>query len=64
VEAVRELIADLKIPSLKEMGVDKNKLSAVAAEMAEAAIASGSPGNNPKPATKEEMMKIYFKSYK
>jgi alcohol dehydrogenase class IV len=63
VEAVRELIADLKIPSLKEMGVDKKKLAEVAGVMAEAAIASGSPGNNPKSATKEEMMEIYFKSY-
>jgi alcohol dehydrogenase class IV len=63
VKAVGELIADLKIPSLKEMGVDKKKLSEVAGAMAEAAIASGSPGNNPKPATKEEMMEIYFKSY-
>ncbi len=63
VEAVRELISDLKIPSLKEMGVDKKKLSGVAAGMAEAAIASGSPGNNPKAATKEEIMEIYFKSY-
>ncbi len=31
--------------------------------MAEAAIASGSPGNNPRIATKEEMIEIYFKSY-
>jgi alcohol dehydrogenase class IV len=63
VEAVRELISDLKIPSLKELGVEKNKLSEVAGIMAEAAIASGSPGNNPRIATKEEMMEIYFKSY-
>jgi alcohol dehydrogenase class IV len=63
VDAVKELIADIKIPSLKEMGVDKKKLSEVASGMAEAAIASGSPGNNPKSATKEEMIEIYFKSY-
>ena len=63
VDAVKELIADLKIPSLKEMGVDKKKLSEVAADMAEAAIASGSPGNNPKLASKDEMIEIYLKSY-
>jgi len=63
VEAVRELIADLKIPSLKEMGVAKKKLTEMAGVMAEAAIASGSPGNNPRIATKEEMVEIYFKSY-
>jgi alcohol dehydrogenase class IV len=63
VDAVKELIADLKIPTLKEMGVDKNKLSDVAAGMAEAAIVSGSPGNNPKQATKDEMIEIYLKSY-
>ncbi len=63
VDAVKELIADLKIPSLKEMGVDKKRLSDVAAGMAEAAIASGSPGNNPKHATKDEMVEIYLKSY-
>jgi alcohol dehydrogenase class IV len=63
VEAVRELISDLKIPSLKEMGVDKKKFADVVGIMAEAAIASGSPENNPKPATKEEMIEIYFQSY-
>jgi alcohol dehydrogenase class IV len=63
VDAVKELIADLKIPTLKEMGVDKKRLSDVASGMAEAAIVSGSPGNNPKLATKDEMVEIYLKSY-
>jgi alcohol dehydrogenase class IV len=40
-EAVKKLIKDIKIPSLGELGVDKEKLDQLAPKMSEDAIASG-----------------------
>jgi alcohol dehydrogenase class IV len=62
-KAIKQLIKDIKIPSLKELGVDKEKLQQLAPKMAEDAIASGSPGNNPRQATKEEIIELYKIAY-
>jgi len=59
-EAIKRLIEDTQIPSLKELGVDRDKLEEFAPAMADAAIASGSPGNNPRQATKEEIIELYM----
>jgi alcohol dehydrogenase class IV len=59
-DAVRELIEQLKIPSLTGLGVTREKLDPVVSQMADAAIASGSPGNNPRKATKEEIIELYY----
>jgi alcohol dehydrogenase class IV len=64
VDSVKELIADLEIPTLRGLGLDKKKLEALAQKMAEDAIASGSPGNNPRIATREEIAELYMKAYK
>ncbi len=58
-KAIKKLIKDIQIPSLKELEVDKEKLNQLAPKMAEDAIASGSPGNNPRQATKEEIVELY-----
>jgi len=58
-KAIKALIKDIKIPTLRELGVEKNKLDQLAPKMAEDAIASGSPGNNPRQATKEEIVELY-----
>ena len=62
-EAVKKLIKDIKIPSLQELGVDKGKLNQLAPKMSEDAIASGSPANNPRQATKEEIIELYKVAY-
>ncbi len=62
-EAVSRLIEDIEIPTLSKLGVDKEKLEKLAPQMAEAAIASGSPGNNPRQATKEEIIELYKLAY-
>jgi len=64
VDSVKELIADLEIPTLRGLGLDKKKLEALAQKMAEDAIASGSPGNNPRIATREEIAELYMEAYK
>jgi len=62
-KAVKKLIRDIKVPSLRELGVEKEKLNKLAPQMAEDAIASGSPANNPRQATKEEIIELYKLAY-
>ncbi|MBM4305866.1 MAG: iron-containing alcohol dehydrogenase [Deltaproteobacteria bacterium] len=62
-KAIKRLIKDIQIPSLKDLGVDQTKLEQLAPRMAEDAIASGSPGNNPRQATKEEIAELYKIAY-
>ena len=62
-KAIKKLIRDVKIPSLKELGVQGERLDQLAPTMADAAIASGSPGNNPRQATKEEIIELYKITY-
>jgi len=58
-KAIKKLIMDIQIPFLRQLGVEKEKLDQLAPKMAEDAIASGSPGNNPRQATKEEIVELY-----
>jgi alcohol dehydrogenase class IV len=62
-ESITGLVDDIEIPSLPELGVDKEKLDKLAPQMAEDAIASGSPANNPRQATKEEIVDLYKLAY-
>ncbi|TET17737.1 MAG: iron-containing alcohol dehydrogenase [Dehalococcoidia bacterium] len=62
-KSIKRLVQDIKIPSLQELGVDKEKLDKLAPQMAEDAIASGSPANNPRQATKEEIIELYKLAY-
>jgi alcohol dehydrogenase class IV len=61
--AVKRLIKQLEIPRLRDLGIDKRKFQEAIPQMIEAAIASGSPANNPRTATKEEMAEIYNQAY-
>jgi alcohol dehydrogenase len=62
VEAAKRLNADLQIPSLSGLGIDVAKFESVVSKMALDAIASGSPGNNPRKATPEEIIVLYRKA--
>ena len=62
-KAVRELVRDTRIPTLATLGVTREKLKTVVGKMADDAIASGSPGNNPRKATKEEIVELYWKTF-
>ncbi len=62
-EGVRKLNQDLKIPPLRALGVEEKKFHQVLEQMAKDAIASGSPGNNPRKATPEEIMELYRKAF-
>ena len=62
-ESIARLVEDIEIPSLAELGVEEEKLAKLAPQMAEDAIASGSPANNPRRATKEEIVELYKLAY-
>jgi alcohol dehydrogenase class IV len=59
-DAVKRLVQQLEVPRLSALGVTREKLEPVVAKMADDAIASGSPGNNPRKATKEEIIELYY----
>lgn len=62
-KAVKRLVESLKIPSLKGLGVDEQKFNKVVEQMAKDALASGSPNNNPRKASLEEIVELYRKAY-
>jgi alcohol dehydrogenase class IV len=62
-KAVKRLNDDLKIPTLRGLGVDEKKFHSIVSQMAADAIASGSPGNNPRKATTEEIVELYQKAF-
>jgi alcohol dehydrogenase len=60
--AVKMLNTDLQIPNLRGLGIDIAKFESVVSKMAADAIASGSPGNNPRKATQEDIVTLYRKA--
>ena len=63
VQAVRRLVSDVNIPPLYELIEDEEEFCRLAPQMAEDAIDSGSPGNNPRQATKDEIIELYKRAY-
>jgi alcohol dehydrogenase class IV len=63
VEELEALNSDLQIPSLSGADVDRDHFERVVEDMAQAALDSGSPGFNPQPATKEEIVELYRQAY-
>jgi alcohol dehydrogenase len=62
-DAAEELNVDLKVPTLRELGVEEEKFDSIVERMAADAIASGSPGNNPRRATLEEIVELYQRAF-
>ncbi len=63
VTAIRRLVRDIRIPSLQQLGVDRARLIDLAPVMADAAIDSGSPANNPRKPSKQEIIELYARAY-
>jgi len=61
-QKIDELIAFMGIPGLAELGVTKEKLDTHVSKMADDALASGSPDNNPKKASKDDIISLYYKA--
>ena len=61
IQELQALNQELSVPSLAEFGVDQSRFFELRTTMAEQALASGSPGNNPKVPTIDEMITLYEK---
>ncbi|MGI6485299.1 MAG: hypothetical protein ACOX15_02990 [Tepidanaerobacteraceae bacterium] len=63
VMAVEKLCKDLNMLGLRNAGVKQEDLKRFAPKMAKDAIASGSPANNPRVPTEEEIIQLYLEAY-
>lgn len=63
VEALERANADLSVPSPCAYGIDKAKWDALVPVMAEQALASGSPANNPRVPVQEEIEALYRQAW-
>ncbi|MGC1305412.1 MAG: iron-containing alcohol dehydrogenase [Caulobacteraceae bacterium] len=63
VEELDRLNRDLEVPSPKAYGLDPNRWEALLPLMAEQALASGSPGNNPAVPSEAEMIALYRRAW-
>lgn len=61
VSALIHINQELKVPTLAEFGVDQTHFDAIVQTMAEQALASGSPNNNPRVPSIEDMVALYKK---
>lgn len=62
VTAVTELCKDIEIPTITQLGIEKDEFMDKAPKMAQDAIASGSPNNTARKPSAEEIIELYRKS--
>jgi alcohol dehydrogenase class IV len=63
VEGLRQLNLQLEVPTPEKLGIDKKRWSDAVPSMVKQAIASGSPANNPRVPTAEEIAELYGQVY-
>jgi len=64
VEALHQINADLAVPSPAAYGIDPARWDALLAVMTDQAIASGSPGNNPRVPQAEDIIALYQQAWR
>jgi len=62
-EALPALNADLKVPSPKAYGIEPERWTQLLPIMADQALASGSPGNNPRQPPADEIITLYRQAW-
>jgi alcohol dehydrogenase class IV len=62
-DELRALNDDLKVPTPKAYGIDAARYRELLPVMASQALASGSPGNNPRIPTADEIIALYERIY-
>lgn len=62
-DELRRLNADLKVPSPQAYGIDPTRYEELLPVMASQALASGSPANNPRVPTADEIIDLYRRVY-
>lgn len=63
VEALQQINADLKVPSPRDYGIDPDRWTALIPLMAEQALNSGSPANNPRVPDTAEIEALYRQAW-
>jgi alcohol dehydrogenase len=63
VTALRNLNRDVNIPSLRALNIAEDRYESLLDKMAADALASGSPANNPRVSTQEEIVALYRRVY-
>jgi alcohol dehydrogenase class IV len=63
VEELRALNRDLEVPTPRAYGIEEARWNALLPRMAEQALASGSPANNPRVPGAEEIVALYRRCY-
>jgi alcohol dehydrogenase class IV len=53
----------LKVPTPRDWGIDAGRYEELLPVMASQALASGSPGNNPRVPTSDEIIELYRRVY-
>ena len=62
-DELRQLNQDLQVPSPQAYGIDRARYEELLPLMASQALASGSPGNNPRVPTSDEIIELYRRIY-
>ena len=62
-DELRKLNEDLRVPTPREWGIDAARYEELLAEMASQAVRSGSPANNPRIPTSDEIIELYRRVY-
>jgi alcohol dehydrogenase class IV len=62
-DELRRLNDDLKVPSPKAYGIDRGRYDELLPVMASQALASGSPANNPRVPTSDQIIELYHRVY-
>jgi alcohol dehydrogenase class IV len=63
VEALKQLNVQLEVPTPEKLGIDRKQWFDAIPTMVEQAVASGSPANNPRVPTAEEIAELYGQVY-
>lgn len=63
IQEIKKLCCDLNIPNMKTWGIEEERFQQVVDKMATDALASGSPGNNPRVPTHEEIADLYYRCF-
>ncbi|MCQ8829946.1 iron-containing alcohol dehydrogenase [Streptomyces malaysiensis] len=63
VDALGSLCRDLAVPTPHDYGIDQDEWNCLTPIMAEQALASGSPANNPVVPTADEILELYSRIY-
>lgn len=63
IQAVKALCRSLDIPNLQSYGIEEAAFNAAIPKMVDDAIASGSPANNPRIPTEEELAMLYKQAF-